>query len=804
MLTLLVQDISDHTFHSRHALPPDWPAKTVEAITASFGSLSLLTQQTTDLTQHERHCQYSAIMSALGRLLPEQFVGDHIFRAHEITARGGLSMYDLMEFIFFATSNGLHAATEQHDRQLLHLFKLAGHLPQTARFLVTSAEPTALSLADNIYGASARVRDLQTLKAFLDAGLNPNTYISSYPSQYIGDENCTIMGRAATQRDIEMLRLLRDRDIPVTCQNLRASLMLNPPPPSEFLAELLAGIKIEDIKPSDAQTFQIAIRSMASWGFDTCLVLVFDRFCPYLTRLPSRIAACLLLAATLRKRHRLVRWFLEAVPELVARLMDKNEYAKPCDPLSAAIASGDVQLARLFLEKGVRVREALTKQFQSTRTSLIWAGIAGDVHHAAALGDVEMLSLLRQHGGNLDDGQLLLSMPWDNPRYKIWSTRSGETDLLGRTPLEAAISHDKPKAAMWLVGADVRLSGYELALAIGAGDEGLVKYFLQFIDGLKPELKELALKEAADGRAIGLVKYVYKHHIQTQTAKQVVVRAAISCGRTELVDDILSSEYDSYTLCAEIDNLNGLNSLDTSTLKSLLNGRETTSEADCFEEAAFTTAILLGDVAVVGLLVSYNIRPQKVPVPSFWTAIRIHEYDKTAWSSEQIASSCLFRTSPLGLAMVAKKEAKARLLLQHGFRSCIDCLIWAAAYGDIGSMQEYLGSDMELARNTPGMQVALTSAIYQKQRKAVELLLSSGANIHDLARIRDVHPEGNDHLEYRLGEYIATDVTPLQAAASAGDAELVDFLLSKNADIDAEGGSDNGITALQIAATLGN
>jgi hypothetical protein len=126
-----------------------------------------------------------------------------------------------------------------------------------------------------------------------------------------------------------------------------------------------------------------------------------------------------------------------------------------------------------------------------------------------------------------------------------------------------------------------------------------------------------------------------------------------------------------------------------------------------------------------------------------------------------------------------------------------DGLITAASHGEPGMVRVLIeaGADLEaVGRAAPGSGTALAHAVHYGIVPAVDLLVAAGAVIHDL-----VEAAGAGNIEHFDG----TDPLALRAAAVCERLEVIDELLARGSDINAEFttlSEGHGSTALHSAA----
>ena len=168
--------------------------------------------------------------------------------------------------------------------------------------------------------------------------------------------------------------------------------------------------------------------------------------------------------------------------------------------------------------------------------------------------------------------------------------------------------------------------------------------------------------------------------------------------------------------------------------------------------------------------------------------------------------------SPVHAAAVATKPKVARLLLGLGFIPCRLSFAHVAMFGDAPLARRYLCSRCML--------YALHKAIKGGDTRSVEILLEAGADIHEQVKLDRFQGE-MDALQRAvgIGDTVMIDfllarganpnaeaggfLTALQVAAVKGHLGIARHLISLGAEVNARGNENNGLTALESAAWLG-
>ncbi|KAL3470252.1 ankyrin [Aspergillus californicus] len=142
----------------------------------------------------------SRTATSLRILMPEEFVGQH----HALATRfceGKQSTLDTLslemfllsnKLVFYAPEGKFNDSMEAHHDRLLEMLRTFGWNNATQfRTLLSTTEPTAGAIAENLFASALRQLDLGTIGFALDAGMNPHCPIDTFnygpltPLQYL-------------------------------------------------------------------------------------------------------------------------------------------------------------------------------------------------------------------------------------------------------------------------------------------------------------------------------------------------------------------------------------------------------------------------------------------------------------------------------------------------------------------------------------------------------------------------------------------------------------------------------------------
>ncbi|KAE8442753.1 hypothetical protein EG329_002893 [Mollisiaceae sp. DMI_Dod_QoI] len=157
--------------------------------------------------------------------------------------------------------------------------------------------------------------------------------------------------------------------------------------------------------------------------------------------------------------------------------------------------------------------------------------------------------------------------------------------------------------------------------------------------------------------------------------------------------------------------------------------------------------------------------------------------------------------SPEVIRLLVEANAEIDALSEHDSQPFqVSALLKAVARGDIEIARclMSLGADVNVEasrRAFPAPVTALQCAIDNEQTELVAILLKAGADVH---KSSVAGPESN---HYRFQHSL---LTPLQAAASAGNIEVIELLIEAGAGVNDPPCDSQVVTALQAAASAGN
>ncbi|KAL2785418.1 ankyrin repeat-containing domain protein [Aspergillus keveii] len=122
----------------------------------------------------------SRIATSLTILIPEAFEGQHLALARRF-CESKESTVDTWSIDMFLMSNNLLSEEQSWggelspDKRILNMFRQSGwDNVAKARALLSTREPTARAIAEQVFGSAVRRMDIDVVRILLDAGMNPD------------------------------------------------------------------------------------------------------------------------------------------------------------------------------------------------------------------------------------------------------------------------------------------------------------------------------------------------------------------------------------------------------------------------------------------------------------------------------------------------------------------------------------------------------------------------------------------------------------------------------------------------------
>ena len=451
-------------------------------------------------------------------------------------------------------------------------------------------------------------------------------------------------------------------------------------------------------------------------------------------------------------------------------------------PLHLATYRGQEDIVRLLLDRGANVNatatldESLRNQLRMSwrldrrpLTPLEWT-ILGPEKFQVRKRHLDCAATLIRAGAILLGSEVLLAAKWlhidllsaalaagGDPNSKTSTGFSAlqcamirNRDIFQRKPsdMAGAVAH--------LLRNGATLRGGEIILAISSGDWDLVKVLLRHGGSLMD----------IDHRGM------------------TAFGAAIMTGNDSILEKLLELcplIYDAGSLCAAI------TAGKYSIIDQLLIKRPPHFPPHVLEMTAVGLAAKSEDICLLRKLLSYLPLSETalVPISRYCAYPIIFESDQYFWHYQDCVKS-----SPLIFCVMAKNTNACYELLRQGFRP--DKVTWAlvAQENDLSIAQAFIDYHHQIGDDSVYRSLRihglLTAPIKRHNKELISRLLQAGADV-------------NEHNLALMGNRSA-----LQLAVELADCDLINFLLTAGADINAAPASRAGGTALQLAAAMGH
>ncbi|KAL4893328.1 ankyrin repeat-containing domain protein [Aspergillus ambiguus] len=130
----------------------------------------------------------SRIVAGLSILMPEEFSGQHRTLATRLCSTPRTTSESLNLELFLLSNNFISngpagksvESMDSHDLNVMKLFRMSGWKDMKhIKVLLSTREPTAEAIAEKLFASAVRLRDLDTVRMMLGAGMNPDSRVDA-------------------------------------------------------------------------------------------------------------------------------------------------------------------------------------------------------------------------------------------------------------------------------------------------------------------------------------------------------------------------------------------------------------------------------------------------------------------------------------------------------------------------------------------------------------------------------------------------------------------------------------------------
>jgi len=749
------------------------------------------------------------IYAALRVIMPERFSGENMMRSETLLWKvvPPRTPRETIETLLFLISNNLQepvaGSQELLDQKLLGLLKASGLLKTLIRVFMSSEQPSALALVDQLFGAAVRMGDIDVVSTLLQAGIKPDQPV---PLKDIDPRPRCLPPGFVFVEGWAMVPLHL-----ALCKGYTAL--------SKLLIESGADIHVRSGRFStlDLAVFAATLSPGGGGGGHDLLSLILQHQkgwpdAEWLSAIQhaslcketgsSRILLdhyrdkMMALAPGL-ENDALVHAIRAQYDEMIQLLLNMGT-----DP-NVRLESGRCALLEAVYVKRYDICETLFQYGCRPSPTCMPADGPTPLQFAAYLSETEIANLLLEHGADIDQR----SGPEQSRVHFAWDLSRPLT--LGTSALEAALHGGQTDAAFLLLEAGACLLGSELAIAIR--------------QKLTAVADRLFCFQADTDDASGV-----EIHVRGESA----LEAAVATGQNETAYRILERDpswYEPSGLCAAVHMaiLTG----DYGIVETLLSRRAFLDPIDnVLEGTALAMAAHFNNGHLVNLLFGHGIQPPVALFPSHESSLASYldwGYSDTRdpellerwtkecgwWSSASHGNPSHYGwhdageldiISPLEAAVTGNDEdIMVSVMLGIGYEPCPGALRKAASIGSLSAVQMLLTAGAHASDRDGGRATPLQAAVRNQHYDVAKALLENEADVNAEPYRSSSDQPCWQHVADGSRAFVYGQRTALQFATENGDMQLVDLLIDHGADVNAPAADNAGATALQLAAVHG-
>ncbi|KAK2013334.1 hypothetical protein LZ32DRAFT_647249, partial [Colletotrichum eremochloae] len=712
------------------------------------------------IVQANHTARLQSTFEALSLIMPEQLQQDHVYHAESLllSSKHGSNITGALQMMLFLLSNNfldrMEGLRNEHDKVIGVLLDV---LPQIDGWVVLMSQqytelPVSIQSAlDRLFKEAILGSRLDLVRSLIRVGVDAKQTLTSVLQQYDVERAVTAFEYAIFMKNCPLVQLLIELGANHPSSNLelirsaweyRNTLHTT----LESMTTLLSNFVF--LQKDDKEACKLL-----DWidfvGPDSIAEPIFEFF---RTKLRTRASRSQLLTSVIRARSRIALDLLSENRGHVGAYVN-HTMKMGATPIMAAIEVRDTKLLGRLVQLGASL--------DPPRAIFPFFSL---LQYAAYLSDAEMLQKMLWHGAKID---------YCRPSSSTWPSinlvvNGIKYPYIGETALQSALLGGKVDNAIFLLEAGAKLVGSELAIAIASSLEAVVD--------------KLLTKGAS--------------FAETSTISDTlsVLEAAVLAENIALISRTIntsSQDVVAYSLWAAI--FVAKCTSDLSIFKFLLGNISVTSKSeDLWIGTAMHLAAKLGVLEIVELMLASGLRPEKclVTSPDISTYDLRNQhlrvlYDYVVWRKDiSIIHTQYYEEHDLVESALSRTNGTSEigfliLLRQHGYHRILRCPSFIA-FPSLQHLQNLHSFDVEMTSRI------LSDSIRDRCYDVTEWLLALGV---------DVNLTSEDPGK-------GSDITPVQAAAQAGNIPLVERLMKLGADIHAPAGRHNA-TALQHASMRG-
>jgi ankyrin repeat protein len=489
---------------------------------------------------------------------------------------------------------------------------------------------------------------------------------------------------------------------------------------------------------------------------------------------------------------------------VVEQLLDNGFDPDSKGVLQRAAWRGHLKCVQLLLDFGANIESidsnknsALVCACQAGRVEVVQEllsrganpnAIAPEHPSMAGRSNEEIIKLLLQYGADPNAKDVMSRMAWDGNFESIqvllaYGAKVDAVDCNKKSPLVCACDTNRPNIVTELLkhGANPNLAAVESPLMAGRGSEEIIMALLQY--GADPNTKDVSARMAWDGNFESLKMLIDSGcQIDTHDLNKVSpLHAAAERGRTEIVKFLLDRRANPNFLAPDSCLMAGRSQPDS--IKVLLDYGADPNTKDVLTRAAWdncfdTVRHMLDHGADV------NDRDLNKTTPLHAACERGYP-ELVKLLLDRHADPNLPGPEPPLMAARCNGEV-THLLLTYGANPFTPDVLQRAAWDDGGeSVAHLLAAGADINAKDKNKHTALWAAVERDRESLALILLDRGADPNLMVVLPKAAGNGNLTVVRRLldaGAWINAKneegVTALQAAASQGKNEVLQFLLN--------------------------
>lgn len=733
----------------------------------------------------------------LSKYMPESFPGEHLFRAEMLCRTGSNeSHFQFLEVKLFLLSNNHIFADDEwlgssyiSDARLLQLVKALQSKGPILRVLFDSKLISAQAVCEKIFGAAVREGDLEILSIALQNGFDPNRpvllkdiYGHKFKDFFHFDDKGT------TSASPFMIALYNRK---LACCKLLLAHGANQYSTGYFSRSMLLEVAVRAYENSsdDLEVLKVVL----SWHTN---IHYHKKYLWYYRNTVPKPVLMLLDPYFHWSRKRKIKELHETSLILAIRFQDisglnalldngadPNTYSLSHKPaFCEAILTGRLDICQILLSAGANLS--------------LMCHVGSILEFASISGNTGIVKLCLEHGADVNAKTPSFENYRDHDHWYMTATEHLENPpdnwmwskglMRKRSALYGALYHSVSETSHILLDNGAVIMDGEISVAIEKVPSILTHMF--------------------DSGA----------YFDTKTErKESILGAAIRTLQFDLVSRIMESDrtrYDPWAVCAAV--WIATRSKDIKLVDRLLSRRKLSlPENDLIEGTALGIAITAEDWAILELFHAYKLLPASALYMGYKAELEesLESWaGKGGWWSEFGSSHTLESYTLLQIAGFGKNKAITKRLFELGHKLVPQDLVSAIEADDMNLMTIYVDFGADL--NEPvcpyetqyGRTASLNSrttlleiAIKRGRMAIARRLVETGADVNGEPICQPCRVATDRCYEYFSGR------TPVQAAVEQGDLEMIEFLLSKGAWVNAPAALHMGATALQIASIKG-